>query len=73
MLEALEDPSKITVTGRAAQLHPRSLKYQGLKRIAWGALFFGSLLAVFVLLIWLANRYPAAPTQPHRSYRGEMR
>jgi eukaryotic-like serine/threonine-protein kinase len=73
MLEALKDPSKITVTGRAKQLHPRSLKHQGLKRMAWGALFFGSLLAVFVLLIWLANRYPAAPTQPHRSYRGEMR
>ena len=43
------------------------------KTVDLDRVFFGSLVGVFVLLIWLANRYPAAPTQPRRSYRGEMR
>ena len=31
------------------------------------------LIAAFIFLIWLANRYPAPIGKPHRSYRGEMR
>ena len=73
MLEALHDPARVTPTGRASHLRPRSVRHERLKGIAWTALFFGSLVVVFALLIWLANRYPAAPTQPRRSYRGEMR
>ena len=44
-----------------------------LKQIMWMALFFGSLAAIFVLLIWLANRYPASPTQQRKSYRAEVK
>jgi eukaryotic-like serine/threonine-protein kinase len=73
MLEALNDPAKVQPTGRASHLRPRSRKYAGLKRIAWTALFFSSLVGIFVLLIWLANRYPSPPTQPRRSYRGETK
>jgi serine/threonine-protein kinase len=73
MLDALRDPDKVEIQGRAAQLHPRSLRWARVKNALWVALFFGSLIAVFVLLIWLANRYPASPTQPRRSYRGQMR
>src|SRR5712671_6892746 len=63
MLEDLRDPSRVQVSGRATRLHPRSLKTARLKQIMWMALFFGSLAAIFVLLIWLANRYPASPAQ----------
>ena len=73
MLEDLRDPSRVTLHGRAAKLHPRSLKWMRFKKAMWVTLFFTSLIGVFVLLIWLANRFPAAPAQPHRSYRGEMR
>ncbi len=37
------------------------------------ALFFGSLALVFVALIWLANRYPAAPARGGQSYRGRVK
>jgi len=47
-----------------------SLARARLKRILLTALFFGSLVAIFALLIWVANRYPAAPNQPRKSYRG---
>jgi serine/threonine protein kinase len=73
MLEDLRDPSRVTLHGRAAKLHPRSLKWMRFKRAIWVTVFFTSLIGVFVLLIWLANRFPAAPAQPDRSYRGEMR
>src|SRR5712671_2733916 len=63
MLEDLRDPSRVQVSGRATRLHPRSLRTARLKQIMWMALFFGSLAAIFVLLIWLANRYPASPAQ----------
>src|SRR6266481_6389446 len=71
MLEDLRDPSRVQVSGRATRLHPRSLRTARLKQIMWMALFFGSLAAIFVLLIWLANRYPASPGQQRRSYRAE--
>jgi eukaryotic-like serine/threonine-protein kinase len=73
LLEDLRDPSKVPITGRATRLRPRSLRARAFKRAVWTALFFGSLIGIFVLLIWLANRYPAAPTQPRRSYRGQVR
>jgi serine/threonine-protein kinase len=73
MLEDLHDPSRVTVTGRARHLHPRSLRVQKIRRAVGIAAFFVSLIGFFVFLIWLANRYPASPSQPHRSYRGEVR
>ena len=73
MLEDLRDPPRVQVSGRATRLHPRSLRTARLKQIMWTVLFFGSLAAIFVLLIWLANRYPAAPNVAHRSYRGQVK
>jgi eukaryotic-like serine/threonine-protein kinase len=73
MLADLQDPSKVVIRGRAAHLHPRSLKWIRIKKGLWITAFFGSLIAVLVLLIWLANRYPASPTQSYRPYRGEVR
>ncbi len=73
MLEDLRDPSRVVVTGRAQQLHPRSLRAQKIRRGFAIAAFFISLAGFFAFLIWLANRYPAAPSQPRRSYRGEVR
>ncbi len=37
------------------------------------AAFFVSLIAVFVFLIWLARRYPAAPARTQGAYRGAVR
>ncbi len=73
MLSDLRDPSKVAVTGLAFHLHPRSLKGQRIKRALWTAFFFSSLALLFAFLIWLANRYPAGQSQPHHSYRGEVR
>src|SRR6266478_1269521 len=73
VLEDLRDPSRVVPKGRATRLHPRSLRTARLKQIMWMALFFGSLAAIFVLLIWLANRYPASPGQQRRSYRAEVK
>ena len=73
MLEDLRDPAQVVIGGRAARLHPRSLRWMKAKKVILTAGFFASLIGLFVFLIWLANRYPAAPTQPHRSYRGEVR
>jgi serine/threonine-protein kinase len=72
MLEDLRDPASVKLSGRASRLHPRIDTYQRLRRFLWTGLFFISLAAIFALLIWLANRYPAAPSQPSRSYRGEV-
>lgn len=73
MLKDLQDPSRVEIHNRAAELHPRSLKWRRAKGIIWGAAFFISLIGVFVLLIWLANRYPASSTQSHRSYRAQVK
>src|SRR5580700_5591995 len=73
MLADLQDPAKVVIRGRAAHLHPRSLKWIQIKKGLWITAFFGSLIAALVLLIWLANRYPASPTQSSRSYRGQVR
>jgi eukaryotic-like serine/threonine-protein kinase len=73
MLQYLQDPATAPVSGRAARLRPRSLKGQRIKRVLWSGLFFCSLALVFAFLIWLANRFPATPSQPRRSYRGEVK
>jgi eukaryotic-like serine/threonine-protein kinase len=74
ILEDLRDPSRVQPSGRANRLHPQSLRAQRLRRALGVGLFFASLVAVFIFLIWLANKYPAATNQPRgRSYRGQMR
>jgi serine/threonine-protein kinase len=73
MQKDLCDPSQVIVTGRALQLHPRSLRNQRIKNVLWGAFFFISLASLFAFLIWLANRYPAGHPQAHHQYRGEIR
>jgi hypothetical protein len=73
MLEDLRDPSRVVVTGRSAHLHPRSLRTMAVKRVLWTAFFFVSLIAIFGVLIWLANRYPASPVQPRGTYRGQVK
>ncbi|MFZ0246825.1 MAG: protein kinase, partial [Candidatus Binatus sp.] len=73
MLADLRDPSRVVPKGRAQNLHPRSLTLQRARRTAGYVLFFTSLIGIFVFLIWLANRYPASPTPPRRSYRGQVR
>jgi eukaryotic-like serine/threonine-protein kinase len=73
MLEDLKDPARVALTGRAKRLHPRSLHAQRLRRTLMVALFFGSLAAIFAGLIWLANRYPAAPSRAGQSFRGRLR
>jgi serine/threonine protein kinase len=73
MLADLNAPERVAVTGRAERLHPRSLRAQRWRHAMWVVLFFGSLVAIFVALIWLANRYPAAPGRPGESYRGRVK
>jgi eukaryotic-like serine/threonine-protein kinase len=73
LLEDLKNPEGVVVQNRAAKLQPRSLAMQRLRRVlAFGA-FFVSLIGIFVFLIWLANRYPAAPGPKERTYRGQLR
>ncbi len=73
MLADLRDPSRVIPKDRARDLHPRSLAMQRARRTAVFVLFFSSLIGIFVLLIWLANRYPASPTPARRSYRGQVK
>ncbi len=74
MLEDLRDPSRVSVRTRVMALKPRSLSMIRFKRALGLILFFGSLAAIFVTLIWLANKFPASPApHPRRSYRGEVR
>src|SRR5579863_9040304 len=60
VLDDLRDPSRVVPKGRAKHLHPRSLAMQRVRRGIVYGLFFSSLIGVFMFLIWLANRYPAA-------------
>jgi serine/threonine protein kinase len=60
MLEDLNNPQRVLLTGRAKRLHPSSLHVQRVRRAIMIALFFSSLAAIFVALIWLTNRYPGA-------------
>jgi serine/threonine protein kinase len=72
MLHDLENPAQVTITGRAHRLHPRNQGSRRLRGILWTTLFFGSLAGVLALLIWLANRYPAAQYQ-QGSFRGQTK
>ena len=73
MLKDLQDPAQVKLQNRAQHLHPRSARSRMLRRGLAMAGFFVSLIALFVFLIWLANRYPAPPGKPRPSYRGEVR
>jgi serine/threonine protein kinase len=73
MLEDLRDPSQVKLEGRASRLHPQDPSSRRLRSAMGFALFFASLIAVFIFLIWLANRYPAPASGQHRSYRGQVR
>ena len=73
MLAEMRAPDRVVLTGRALRLHPRSLSAQKIRRSLAIAGFFISLAAFFAFLIWLANRYPAAPAAPRKSYRGEVK
>jgi serine/threonine-protein kinase len=70
MLADLNAPERVQVTGRAQRLHPHSLRAQRVRRALWIVLFFSSLVGIFVSLIWLANRYPAAQPRTGQSFRG---
>ncbi len=70
VLADLNAPERVRLTGRATRLHPRSLRAQRVRRALWMVLFFGSLASIFVSLIWLANRYPAAQPRAGQSFRG---
>jgi serine/threonine protein kinase len=72
MLADLEDPSRVQVTGRAATLHPRA-SWKRFRAVLMTGLFFVSLIAILGLLIWLARRFPAAPTHTQGAYRGTLR
>jgi serine/threonine protein kinase len=73
MLADLKAPEQVAVTGRAQRLHPRSLRALRIRRALMMVLFFGSLAGIFVALIWLANRYPAAQPRAGQSFRGRLK
>jgi serine/threonine-protein kinase len=73
LLKDLQNPSQVVIEHRAKALHPTSIKWRRTKRAIAVSAFFVSLIAAFLFMIWLANRYPAATAKPHASYRGEMR
>lgn len=73
MLEDLRDPSHVVPQNRAQHLHPRSLAMQQMRRRLGYVAFFTSLIGAFLVLIWLANRYPATNNSFRRSYRGQSR
>ena len=70
MCKELSKPEQVVISGRATKLHPRSLKAQRIRRALLGFFFFVSLASLFAFLIWLANRFPAGPSQPRHGYRG---
>jgi eukaryotic-like serine/threonine-protein kinase len=72
LLADLEDPSRVVVTGRVGHLHPPA-SWQRFKAVIMAGVFFVSLIAIFVLLVWLARRYPAAPARTQGAYRGAVR
>ena len=72
MLADLENPSQVQVTGRVRHLHPPT-SWQRFRSVVMTTVFFVSLIGIFVLLIWLARRYPAAPARTQGAYRGATR
>ncbi len=68
----LRDPSRIRPAGRAARLRPRSLKTQLVRRILVRTVLVVGGLATLAWLVWLANRFPAAPPPPRRMPTGAL-
>ncbi|HYA36595.1 MAG TPA: serine/threonine-protein kinase [Candidatus Binataceae bacterium] len=73
MLDDLRDPSRVRSFQRAEQLKPRNMAWVRARRIIAVVFFFGSLVGLFVFLVWLANRYPAPIAPARKSYRGQVR
>jgi len=73
MLADLHNPARVRLTGRAHRLHPASLAGQRLRTALWTAAFFVSLIGIFALIVWLANRFPAGPAPPPRTYHAPAR
>ncbi len=71
MLEDLRDPSKVK-PWRRARLHPPNRKSRQIRRgIAYG-LVAASIVSLFILLIWIANR-PPSPANSSPVPAGETR
>jgi len=70
MMEDLRDPSQVARTGRALRLRPRSVRARRLWRALMTGAFFLSLIAIFILVVWLANRFPATPGTSKVPFRG---
>jgi len=73
MLDDLRDPSRVQSFQRAERLKPRNLAWVRARRVIAVVFFFGSLVGLFVFLVWLANRYPAPIAPARKSYRGQVR
>ena len=73
MLVDLKDPQRVAPIRRAPRPYPRSLRAKAMQRVLWAGLFFGSLAGIFVLIAWLANRYPAAPPRADVTSHGELK
>ena len=74
MLEDLNDPERVQLTGRAKRLRPPSLHVaaRAARDLGW-CCFSARWRRIFVALIWLANRYPAAQPRTGQSFRGRMK
>ncbi|HXQ27944.1 MAG TPA: serine/threonine-protein kinase [Gemmatimonadales bacterium] len=57
----LSDPSRVRLTGRAARLRPRTVRQLIIRRVVrYGGLGV-TVLVTLIVLVWLANKYPAGP------------
>jgi len=70
LMEDLRDPSRVVHTGRAEKLLPRGVRTRRLGRMLMTGVFVLSLVAVCFLVVWLANRFPAAQGSARTPYHG---